>query len=61
VERAATDRGLPAEPVERIAEVFREVEYGDRPLSDRRWHRARAAYDRLRETWDERDRGGREE
>jgi hypothetical protein len=61
VERAATDRGLPAEPVERIAEVFREVEYGDRPLSDRRWHRARAAYDRLRETWDERNRGGREE
>jgi hypothetical protein len=61
VERAATDRGLPAEPVERIAEVFREVEYGNRPLSDRRWHRARAAYDRLREAWDERNRGGREE
>lgn len=62
VERAATDRGLPPEAVEQIAEVFREVEYGDRPLSDRRWRRARAAYDRLQDVWGERgNRGGHEE
>lgn len=62
VERTATDRGYPPEPVEQIAEVFREVEYGDRPLSDRRWRRARAAYDRLREAREtRRDRSGGDE
>jgi len=48
VARAAVDRGFPREPVEGLTEAFREVEYGDRPVSEERWGRARAAFDALR-------------
>ena len=53
VARAAIDRGFPAAPVERLTTVFREVEYGDRSLSEGRLQRARTAFDELREDDDE--------
>lgn len=48
VARTAVDRGFPREPVEHLTEVFREVEYGDRRLSEDRWGRARTAFETLR-------------
>lgn len=59
VGRAAVDRGLPREPVEQLTEVFREVEYGDRRLSEERWGRARAAFDALRTSRDDEEAGER--
>jgi hypothetical protein len=47
VSRAAVERGFPREPVAELTRVFREVEYGDRPLSPERRDRAEAAFDAL--------------
>lgn len=49
--RAAAAQGLPREPVERLAAVFEEVEYGGRPLSADRRERARAALGTLLAHW----------
>jgi hypothetical protein len=48
---AATASGVPREPVERLAAVFEEVEYGGRPLSSERRARARAAFEALLAHW----------
>jgi hypothetical protein len=47
VARAARERGFPAEAVADLTAVFREVEYGDRPLSEERRERARRAFETL--------------
>lgn len=52
--RAAIERGLPAEPVQRLTDLFREVEYGGRPQSEDRTAAARAAVERLLRWGDER-------
>lgn len=41
--RAALDRGDPAEPVERLRDVFRDVRYGGAPVTDERTRTAVAA------------------
>jgi hypothetical protein len=46
VARRAVERGLPAGPVERLTDAFRDVEYGGRDPSTRR-ERAATAYDRI--------------
>lgn len=43
VSRRAVERGLPPEPVEELTDTFRAVEYGDEPLTERQFERARAA------------------
>ena len=50
VARQAVDQGFPRGPVERLTNVFREVEYGDRSLSEERYARAKAALRALRTT-----------
>jgi len=47
VARAARERGFPADAVSDLTTVFREVEYGDRPLSPERRERARTAFEAL--------------
>ncbi len=47
VSREAVERGFPREPVAEFTRLFREVEYGDRPLSRERRDRAEAAFDEL--------------
>lgn len=47
VSRAAIERGFPRESVAQFTWVFREVEFGDRPLSTDRERRATEAYERL--------------
>ena len=47
ISRAAIDRGYPAEPVETLTRVFRDIEYGNHSLSDERWDAARKAFERL--------------
>lgn len=44
VARVALDEGLPRESVLALTEVFRDVEYGDRPPSEERVERAREAF-----------------
>lgn len=62
VVRIGVAQGLPHDPVERLAKVFEEVEYGGRPLSAERWKRARQAFGDLLAHWrgtgDERSEGG---
>lgn len=55
VSRAAVERGFPEEPVERLTDAFRAVEYGDRPLSESRERLVAAAVDRLSPTDEEGD------
>ena len=43
VSRRAVERGLPPEPVEKLTDTFRAVEYGDEPLTERQFDRARDA------------------
>lgn len=52
--RAAIERGLPAEPVRRLTDLFRDVEYGGLPQSEDRTTAARAAVERLLRGGDER-------
>jgi hypothetical protein len=47
VSRSAVDDGFPREPVDRLTRLFREVEYGDRPPSRERRHRATEAFEAL--------------
>ena len=49
VARAAVDRGYPKHPVEELTALFREVEYGGRPLSAAVRDRAAAAFDSIRD------------
>lgn len=49
IARTAVDSGLPAEPVVRLTEAFRAVEYGGRDLSEDDERRARAAYRTVRD------------
>jgi len=49
VARAAVDRGYPERPVEELTTLFREVEYGGRPLSAAVRDRAAAAFDSIRD------------
>ena len=49
VARAAVDRGYPERPVEELTTLFREVEYGGRPLSAAVRDRAATALERIRE------------
>ena len=53
--RAAIDAGLPADPVSRLTETFREVRYGGYPPSADRTRRARDALERIER---DRDDGG---
>lgn len=48
VSQAAIDRGYPPAPVEELTTLFREVEYGGRPLSDAVYERAVEAHAALR-------------
>ncbi|WP_424003718.1 DUF4129 domain-containing protein [Haloarcula salina] len=52
--RAAIERGLPAEPVRRLTDLFRDVEYGGRSQSEDRTAAARDAVERLLRGGDER-------
>ncbi|MBV0900966.1 DUF4129 domain-containing protein [Haloarcula salina] len=52
--RAAIERGLPAEPVLRLTDLFRDVEYGGRSENEGRTAAARAAVERLLRGGDER-------
>jgi len=54
VSQAAVDRGLPREPVERLTEAFREVEYGGGTASGYR-DTVRVAYEALAEAREEDD------
>ncbi|WP_265109106.1 DUF4129 domain-containing protein [Halosolutus halophilus] len=47
IERAAYEAGYPREPVRELTTLFREVEYGERPLSDRIRERAAEAVEAL--------------
>ena len=62
VVRIAVAQGLPHDPVERLATVFEEVEYGGRPLTAERRERARQAFGDILAHWrdieDERPEGG---
>ena len=49
VARVAVDRGYPERPVEELTALFREVEYGGRPLSAAVRDRAAAAFERIRD------------
>ena len=49
VAQAAVDRGYPERPVEELTTLFREVEYGGRPLSAAVRDRAATALERIRE------------
>lgn len=53
IARSAVDRGFPESPVRQLTAVFREVEYGNRSLSDDRLERAREAFQALRDRDDE--------
>jgi hypothetical protein len=48
VARAAVEQGFPRRPVEELTTLFREVEYGGRPLTDAVRDRAATAYDAIR-------------
>jgi hypothetical protein len=48
VARVALEQGFPDEPVCEFTGVFRDVEYGERPLTDDREGRAEAAFETLR-------------
>lgn len=47
VSRRAIERGMPSEPVEQLTDTFRDVEYGDRSLTERQVERASAALSAL--------------
>lgn len=47
VARSAVEQGFPREPVTQFTEVFREVEYGNQPLSSNRRTRATEAFGTL--------------
>ena len=53
VARAAVDRGYPERPVEELTTLFREVEYGGRPLSTAVRDRAATALERIRDAVEE--------
>jgi hypothetical protein len=57
VARAAVDRGFPEEPVARLTQAFREVEYGQRPESGDRLDRAQTAFEALRDARRDEERG----
>ncbi len=57
IARAAVDRGFPAEPVAGLTEAFREVEYGQRPESENRLDRAQTAFEALRTSRQDEERG----
>lgn len=50
IERRALEAGYPSEPIRELTTLFREVEYGDRPLSNRLRERAEAAAAALHRT-----------
>jgi hypothetical protein len=52
ITQAAVDRGLPREPVESLADAFRDVEYGGEASLGYR-EQARAAFEALREAREE--------
>lgn len=54
ISRAARDRGLPREPVERFADAFRDVEYGGRP-PERYRETVRTAYEAITDAREDED------
>ncbi len=49
VAREAAETGFPDEPIRDLTQVFRDVEYGNRPETTEREERARTAFDALRD------------
>jgi hypothetical protein len=47
VARAAISEGFPGQSVGELTDVFRDVEYGERPLTEERRERAEAAFESL--------------
>ncbi|MDY7081803.1 MAG: DUF4129 domain-containing protein, partial [Halobacteria archaeon] len=46
--RIAVREGFPSKPVEELTSVFREVEYGEKPSTERRKRKASESWERIR-------------